>query len=106
MKGEEYMTLLKINNNKGMFSTDGTNYVEIEKISKDDIYKIFEIILNEDEITIEESNDTDKKISSPAQNIIYNNIYEKVKEVILEKEDIKSFDDDIYYEAMKKYEEK
>ena len=33
------MTILKVKNNKGKFSTDELNFVEIEKISKDDILK-------------------------------------------------------------------
>lgn len=105
MKGEIYMTLLKVENNKGKFSTDGLNFVEIEKISKDDILKIFEKVLNEDSIIIEESNDEDKKINSPAQEIIYDNIYEKVNEIINEKDEINSFDDDEYYIAIRKYQE-
>lgn len=97
------MMLLKIEKNIGKFSTDGINFIEIEKISKDDILKIFEKIINEESITIEESNDEDKKINSPAQKIIYDNIYEKLNEIIDEKEEINAFDDDEYYIAMKKY---
>ena len=106
MKGEIYMTLLKIENNKGKFSINGMDFIEIEKISKDDILKMLEKVLNETEIIIEESNDDDKKINSPAQKIIYDNIYEKVKEVISEKEEINSFEEDEYYIAMKKYQNK
>lgn len=105
MKGEIYMTLLKVENNIGKFSTDGVNFIEIEKISKDDILRIFEKILNEDSIIIEESNDEDKKINSPAQKIIYDNICEKAKEIIAEKEEINSFEDDEYYIAAKKYQD-
>ena len=100
------MKLLVIENNKGKFSIDGVNFIEIEKISKDDILKILEIVLSEDEIVIEKSDEDDKKINSPAQKIIYDNIYEKVKEVISEKEEINSFDDDEYYIAMQKYQNK
>lgn len=103
MKGEIYMTLLKVENNIGKFSIDGTNFIEIEKISKDDILKIFEKVLNEDSIIIEKSNEEDKKINSPAQKIIYDNIYEKISEIISEKDEINSFDDDVYGIAMKKY---
>lgn len=106
MKGEIYMMLLKIENNKGEFSIDGINFIEIEKISKDDILKMLEKVLSENEIMIEESNEEDKKINSPAQKIIYDNIYEKVKEVISEKEEINSFEEDEYYMAMKKYHNK
>lgn len=106
MKGEIFMKLLVIENNKGKFSIDGVNFIEIEKISKDDILKILEIVLSEDEIVIEKSDEDDKKINSPAQKIIYDNIYEKVKEVISEKEEINSFDDDEYYIAMQKYQNK
>lgn len=100
------MTLLKIENNKGKFSIDGINFIEIEKISKDDILKMLEKVLSENEIMIEESNEEDKKINSPAQKIIYDNIYEKVKEVTSEKDEINSFEEDEYYIAMKKYQNK
>lgn len=100
------MKLLKIENNNGKFSTDGVNFIEIEKISKDDILKILEKVLNESEILIDESNEEDMKINSPAQKIIYDNIYEKVKEVIEERDEINSFEEDEYYIALKKYDNK
>lgn len=100
------MMLLKIENNKGKFSTDGINFIEVEKISKDDILKMLEKVLSENEIIIEESNNDDKKINSPAQKIIYDNIYEKINEIIDEKEEINSFEDDEYYDAIKKYQSK
>ncbi|MBR2744487.1 MAG: hypothetical protein IKE01_04240 [Clostridia bacterium] len=99
------MTLLKIENNEGKFSIDGENFIEIEKISKDDILKIFEKVLDENSVTIEKSNEDDKKINSPAQKIIYDNIYDKINGIIKEKDDIKSFDEDEYYIAMNKYKE-
>ena len=97
------MMLLKVENNVGKFSTDGVNFIEIEKISKDDILKIFEKVLNQDSVTIEMSNEEDKKINSPAQKIIYDNIYEKISEIISERDEINSFDNDEYGIAMKKY---
>lgn len=97
------MKLLKIENNNGKFSTDGVDFIEIEKISKDDILKILEKVLNESEIFIDESNEDDMKINSPAQKIIYDNIYKTVKEVIEEKDEINSFEENEYYIALKKY---
>lgn len=97
------MKLLKIENNNGKFSKDGVNFIEIEKISKDDILKILEKVLSESEILIDESNEEDMKINSPAQKIIYDNIYEKVREVIEEKDEINSFEEDEYYVALRKY---
>ena len=43
-KGEIFMKLLAIENNKGTYSIDGINFIEIEKISKDDILKLLEEI--------------------------------------------------------------
>ena len=105
-KGEIFMKLLAIENNKGTYSIDGINFIEIEKISKDDILKLLERVLSEAEIIIEESNEDNKKINSPAQKIIYDNIYEKVNEVLLTKEEINSFEEDQYYIAMQKYQNK
>lgn len=100
------MKLLKIENHNGKFSTDGVNFIEIEKISKDDILKILEKVLSESEILIDESNEENMKINSPAQKIIYDNIYEKVREVIEEKDEINSFEEDEYYVALRKYSNK
>ena len=105
-KGEIFMKLLAIENNKGTYSIDGINFIEIEKISKDDILNLLERVLSEAEIIIEESNEDNKKINSPAQKIIYDNIYEKVNEVLLTKEEINSFEEDQYYIAMQKYQNK
>lgn len=97
------MKLLMIENNKGKYSIDGTNFFEIEKIGRDDILKMLEKVLDEEEIIIVESDEDNNKIASPAQKIIYDSIYTKISELILEKNEIKSFEDDEYYLAMKKY---
>ena len=54
MKGNKYMKVLKIEDKKCYFSTDGLNYTSIVDISKEDIYLILDIIYNDDGTIIDE----------------------------------------------------
>lgn len=102
MKGEKlYMKLLKIENNIGQYSVDGTDYREIQDISKEDILVLVNKVL-EDDVEIDEITDVND-IKSPAQKIIYNRIYTKLNELIASKQEILDKNQKIFADAYAKY---
>ena len=95
------MQVLKIENSLGKYSIDGENYKNIEEISKEEIFDIIDKVLDGeteiDEIT--EEND----IKMPAQKIIYEKIYEKIKSLQTNKEEIIEKNNKLFNEAYTKY---
>lgn len=96
------MKLLRISNNNGEFSTDGSEYKEIEHITKEDIFKIMQKVMSSDEIEFDIMNQ-DNKINSPAQKIIYENIFKKINELKESREDIIEECERKYKTAFDKY---
>lgn len=68
------MKVLKIENKKSYFSTDGSKYTPITDIGKDDIYKILDIIYNTSDYEMDEYNDS-IEIANEVEKIIYKDIY-------------------------------
>lgn len=95
------MKVLKIENNLGKYSIDGQIYKNIEEISKEDIFEIINKILSE-EIEIDEITDNNE-IRMPAQKIIYEKIYEKVKSLQVSKDEIIEKNNKLFNEAYTKY---
>ena len=102
MKGNKYMKVLKIEDKKCYFSTDGLNYTPIVDISKEDIYLILDIIYNDDGTIIDEA-DEDTEIVNDVEKIIYTNIYEQLEKFIQNKSTLKSEINDELKEVKEKY---
>ena len=96
------MKLLRINNNNGEFSTDGKEYKEMEQITKEDIFEIIQKVMSIDKIEVDPINE-DNKINSPAQKIIYENIFKKINELKQSKNDIIEECERKYKAAFDKY---
>ena len=58
MKGNKIMQILKIENNQAKFSLDGVNFTSIDKITKESILSLINIVLDKDEIEMDEYNET------------------------------------------------
>lgn len=97
------MIILKVENGEGMYYTKEKGYACIDTIGKEEIIYLMELILDESNVNIEESNEDDKKINNLAQKIIYEKIYEKFKTIISSKEDIIEKSNEKYNEAFKNY---
>lgn len=96
------MKCLRINNGKGEFSLDGTNFAELDSITKEDILALLNIALGEgDELEMDEY-DADS-ISNPAHKIIYSNLYEKFEDLIANKQQFTDDVDDLYKDAYEQY---
>ncbi len=84
MKGKVYMKILRINDGKAEYTTDGKNYKVITDIGKDDIFSILDTIMSgEGEIDCEEEN-----IYNDAEKIMYSSLKRKFESFIKESEKI------------------
>lgn len=105
MKGERFMKILKITNGKGEYSLDGIEYKLIDEITKEDVFRILELVIKDNEITLDEPTDA-SKINNLAQNIVYSNLLTKLKEVIARKDDIINESKRDFADAIEKYSKK
>lgn len=103
MKEEKInMNYLEIENKKGYFINKLTEKVEIEKIERDDLLFLLEMV-DQDGSNFEMIEYEKGLLINPIQDIIYKNIYSKVNEFF---ENIDSFHDQInslYKGAFEKY---
>lgn len=96
------MQILKIENEKGLYSTDGIKFEPIDKISKDDIMTILDNFISED-CDMDEYDEA--RIKNPAHQIIYSNIYNKLEELKDQKRLFVEEGETLYKEAIEKYSE-
>ena len=73
MKGKKYMRILKIDQNKGYFSLDGEEWLELDKLTKESILALLDLIISGDAEMDEYS---EEKLKQPAHGIIYRNLYQ------------------------------
>lgn len=85
-KGEN-MKVLKIENNHGYFIIEGNLY-EIIDINKENIFKLLNVIFENEDIVIDEISEGNQ-ILNEAERIIYAGIYEYFSNFIIQKETIK-----------------
>lgn len=72
MKGNKIMKILKIENNQAKFSLDGINFTLIDKITKESILSLINIVLDKDDIEMDEYNEA--LLANKAHQIIYRSI--------------------------------
>ena len=72
------MKLLKIENSKGYF-IKGDDFEPIDRISKEDLLSLVDLTLKEDEVEFDEF--STETVKDQAHQIIYKNIYKKLKEL-------------------------
>lgn len=82
------MKILKIENNLAFYSKDGIKYSSIADIQKEDLKTIIDYILENDDFELDIQNDSDKQIKNKAESIIYTDIYNKLNELVNQKEEI------------------
>ena len=71
------MKLLKVNDNCGHYRDDKGNYIQIDKIGKDDLLRLVNWTLHEE--TVEFDNYDEKTIPNQAHQIIYKSILQKLR---------------------------
>ena len=96
------MKYLRINNDKGEFlKKDSQEYIEIDKIEKDDLLFLINSAIEKNDFEIEPYNA--ERIKNPAQQIIYENIYKKFEELLKNRTQLKDQVDNLYKDAFEKY---
>ena len=99
------MKCLKIDNGKGYFLGSNNEYIEIDKISKEDILRFLNFITNEEELfEMDEFNDL--CLHNEAHKIIYRSLYQKFLEI---KDNKNRFNDEcnsLFRSAIDKYSNK
>lgn len=102
MKKEgEIMKILRIDKGKAEFSTDGKGYAPIDRITKNDILSLIELVLDNAEIEMDEYDET--SLANKAHQIIYQNICEKLKDLYQNRDNFQNECDAMYREALQKY---
>lgn len=94
------MKCLKIENYKGYFSLNGSTWIELDRITKEDIVTILDLISKNEVIMDEFSDDS---IQQPAHKIIYRNLYQKLAEFSKNKSVFKEESESLYKSALEKY---
>ncbi|MFT4802475.1 MAG: hypothetical protein ACI93N_002253 [Flavobacteriaceae bacterium] len=98
------MKYLKIDNNQGFFIKDKTqteNWTEIDKIEKDDLLKLLDYIIEDDDFEMDIYNV--EILGNKAHQIIYESIYEKLNGFLTNRDGFKDQTGNIYREALEKY---
>ena len=94
------MKHLKIENNKGFYCITENEWLEIDRINKDDLIllidKVIEAEFTMDEFQIE-------KIDNKAHQIIYRDLYQKFSELLENKSRFKDESEQLYKNAFDKY---
>lgn len=94
------MKYLKIENNKGHYLTHSSQWIEIDKISKEDLMFLLNKIMNEE---FEMDPYLEENIKHKAHQIVYKSIYEKFSGLIENKNVFKDECDAMFKNAIEKY---
>ena len=84
----------------GYYSIDGKTYNQINKINKEDLLKLVNVVLESD-VEIDDFNDD--LIKDPAHKIIYKNISEKIRGLHQKKDVIKDESGRMFLKEYEKY---
>ena len=82
------MKYLKIENNKGFYCVKEDDWIEIDKINKEDLMALIDKAI-ETEFEMDEFNQ--ENIANKAHQIIYKNLYDKFQQMINESSDVYEF---------------
>ena len=94
------MKCLKIKNNCGFYSLDGKEWIEIDKINKEDLLKLLEIAVEDD---FEMDSFLPDNIANQAHKIIYKHICSKFCDINKNTKRFKDESASLYCEAIEKY---
>lgn len=94
------MKLLEISKDLGCFLDRSGKFQPIDKITKEDLLNLVNLILSED-VDFDEYDE--EKIKNPAHQIVYKNIYEKLQGFEIKKKEFKDESERKYLEDYEKY---
>ena len=68
---------MRIDNNTGQYLSEDGRFTEVDKITKEDLLRLVDLALQEEEIEYDEY--SDEKLKNQAHQIIYKSVSEKLK---------------------------
>lgn len=95
------MVYLEINNNKGLFYREGEGMVEVNKMTKEDLYHLVSAALSAEEFEMTPY-DGDL-LQNPAHKTIYSHIYRQLQEIRGRKDEYNDEVYSLYKDAYDKY---
>lgn len=98
------MKILKIDCHKAKYSLDGENYNPIVNISKEDLKKIVDYIMENDDIELDCYDEAENKIDNKAESIIYSDLYIKLYDLTQKKKEILEKVNSKFSNLIEKYE--
>ncbi len=95
------MKFLKIEHSKGYFKASEGDYLEIDKINKNELMYLVNEAIENDGFEMDEYQESD--IGNPAHKIIYKNIYDKFISLLLNKTRFKDESAQLYTRSFEQY---
>ena len=97
------MKYLKIEGNKGLFSKEPDQWVELDQISKDDLLKLLNKAIQSEDFDMDQYDAS--LIGNKAHQIIYRHLYQKFNELKENSSRFKDESEQLYKSAIEKYSE-
>ncbi|MEM1446263.1 MAG: hypothetical protein AAGF84_09425 [Planctomycetota bacterium] len=95
------MKLLKAENNQGHFLADNCEFCSIDKITKDDLLRLSELVLEEESIELDPY--TEDSIRNEAHRILYQNIISMLEGLRERRQEFVDQRDKLFQEAYATY---
>lgn len=95
------MKLLKAENNQGYFLDKDGDFDPVDKVTKEDLLRLAEFVLEEDEIEFDPY--SEDVIKNEAHRILYRNVWEKLQGLRDRREEFLEQRDALYQQAFEKY---
>lgn len=95
------MRLLKIDGSLGQFLGKGGDYQPIDKITKDDLLRLVDLTLREEEVQFDEYDE--EKVKNQAHQIVYKSIFEKLRELRGRKQEFIDQSERLYLAEYERY---
>lgn len=95
------MKLLKIEDNLGYYCDNQGEFATVDKITKDDILRLVNLTLSEEEVEFDEYKDDNLK--NQAHQIIYKSIFDKLQELKERRKEFKDESDRLYLSEYERY---
>lgn len=96
------MKCLKIENGRGYFINKDGEHVELDQMKKDDLLYLLDVATS-DESVFEMDDMNQVEISNQAHKIIYQSLYDKFNELLLDKNRFLEESESVYKDALTKY---
>lgn len=96
------MKLLKIENHMGFYHNESEQYTPIDKITKEDLLRLVNLTLQED---VEFDVYDDNLIKNQAHQIVYKNVFEKLRSLKDRKKEFVDESERLYLKEYEKYRE-